>query len=1019
MATVTSLTEDKIQELVSGWEGVSLSQDELNALVSQLWVDNESHDAALTEFKNVTVPELADDVAAGSTKVSDLNDVTIPDLEAQLSAHDLNLTNLNTVELPLLGDRVHSNELWIIDLNETILPALYARLDTNDASVAELNTVTLPALNTRLTDLESGGGVDTTALEARLGDLEGKFPITGPDISADAITANHIGADQITASEIATGTITALEIAADTITANEIASRTITALELMADTITANEIATDTITANEIATDAITANEIAGRTITAAEIAVDAITANEIATDAITANEIAGRTITAAEIAVDAITANEIATDTITANEIATDAITANEIAGKTITAAEIAAGTITAAEVATDILVTNSLYSREGYIGKIEAQQINSGSMTAEIGVLGKLQVGLISIDPVTGIMVPGPKGTTVLSATGGDHRWAGAVDTDEVNINGGLTLNAENNQINGTLKLANVVVAPPVRPTVTGPIWPFTTPIGSDTLSITDSIDGTEWISVYVAAGSGAAQYSIRKYNKVTGAKTAEYRSGVDFNADYLPYCISRIGNYYFSICWRKSTGYWALMRHTADFSGFSTINNAITTSSANPGMPACGPNLINGRIVVVYSATSGTDIRYQEYDNVANSSPVISQLWDNTDTDGVRWWPSSNMPGCTGVVRGNIGYDGTEELATVIGSEAKFWNTTTKALKWTPETEEYLKGICKTVDNKFIYLGYNTYRPYEWVTEAPWATYDPHTFKYSWYDSKLAGTGQHETTPSPGTVFGATRWAAYQVETAAPSNTGQDDSPDSVRIYADDKLQPALAVGQTKIVYRTLSTTGAPPKDVNEFVGAAAYPGGIVSEATLTGQPNNPRLRMRGDGTGNWGDLVVDGTGKATIGGDTGWVPITLFANLWENYGGTWATVAYRKVGSRVFLRGLIRPPGNVTGTMFTLPSGFRPPTDQLLAAAVQEFAHTFDATGDASKNTGAVNNSTTPHTHSISAYDIQTKVIQNNTSCRVDVLSTGEVKFLGGADYDTSTWISMFGLSFFVD
>lgn len=115
MASVTSLTYDKIQELVSGWEGVTLGQNELNGLVQQLWDNNSTQDAKLSEFQDVILPALQADLAAGSIRVSDLNDNHLPGLEAKLDQHDLSLTNLNEVDIPALQLGIENNTQNLID----------------------------------------------------------------------------------------------------------------------------------------------------------------------------------------------------------------------------------------------------------------------------------------------------------------------------------------------------------------------------------------------------------------------------------------------------------------------------------------------------------------------------------------------------------------------------------------------------------------------------------------------------------------------------------------------------------------------------------------------------------------------------------------------------------------------------------------------------------------------------------------------------------------------------------------
>src|SRR3954471_15471582 len=55
------------------------------------------------------------------------------------------------------------------------------------------------------------------------------------------------------------------------------------------------------------------------------------------------------------------------------------------------------------------------------------------------------------------------------------------------------------------------------------------------------------------------------------------------------------------------------------------------------------------------------------------------------------------------------------------------------------------------------------------------------------------------------------------------------------------------------------------------------------------------------------------------------DTGWIAPTL-AGAWANHTpGTWAVAGYRRKNGIVYLKGLVK---SGTGTIFTLPNGFRP-------------------------------------------------------------------------------------------
>lgn len=294
MATVTSLTQTKIEELMAGWQGVELSQDEINMLISQLWTDVQGFDVSLQNFEDNVVPPLLAAQAANDIAINNLITNDIPNLEQELANNDLELQNLNTVTLPNLEARVNTNELWIIDLNDVTLPQLYADLAANQALIDDFNNVTLPQLNTDMAT------------------LNGKFPIGTVDIQDGAITADLMAADSVLANSIAAGAVVAGKIAADAVTANEIA----------ADAVTANEIAAGAVVAGKIAADAVTANEIAADSVTASELAAGAVVAGKIAADAVTANELAADSVTSTKIAAEAVTSEKVAARSITANQL-------------------------------------------------------------------------------------------------------------------------------------------------------------------------------------------------------------------------------------------------------------------------------------------------------------------------------------------------------------------------------------------------------------------------------------------------------------------------------------------------------------------------------------------------------------------------------------------------------------------------------------------------------------------------------------------------------------------------
>lgn len=168
------------------------------------------------------------------------------------------------------------------------LADLEDELDANTAAVALLTGTTIPGLNTALDDLTA----DLATASGDITALEGRFPVTAPDIAANAVTTNKLDALAVTAAKIAANTITAAQIAANTITAAQILAGTITALELGALSVTTVKLAANAVTAAKIAAGTITTNELAADSVTAVQILAGTVTSAEIATGAITADKL-------------------------------------------------------------------------------------------------------------------------------------------------------------------------------------------------------------------------------------------------------------------------------------------------------------------------------------------------------------------------------------------------------------------------------------------------------------------------------------------------------------------------------------------------------------------------------------------------------------------------------------------------------------------------------------------------------------------------------------------------------
>lgn len=128
------------------------------------------------------------------------------------------------------------------------------------------------------------------------------------------------------------------------------------------------------------------------------------------------------------------------------------------------------------------------------------------------------------------------------------------------------------------------------------------------------------------------------------------------------------------------------------------------------------------------------------------------------------------------------------------------------------------------------------------------------------------------------------------------------------------------------------------------------------------------------------------------------DTGWVDVT-FQNGWSNYGGVYQTVQYRRVGSKVILRGLAMG-GTIAAAIFTLPAGFRPLKRNIVAGVVNTSTFTSGAA-----STG------TAHTHSIANRDVAYRI-------NIDDNGTVALATPSGVTH-ANGYVSLSGIEFYLD
>jgi microcystin-dependent protein len=165
------------------------------------------------------------------------------------------------------------------------------------------------------------------------------------------------------------------------------------------------------------------------------------------------------------------------------------------------------------------------------------------------------------------------------------------------------------------------------------------------------------------------------------------------------------------------------------------------------------------------------------------------------------------------------------------------------------------------------------------------------------------------------------------------------------------------PPVAAGyrEPSYSYRSIATTNDPfwsNADANNRTSnqTAFHQHGFTTAGTGSGTAHNtlpPYVGLH---------FVIKAVAMGLI-PDTGWFTPTL-VNSWVNYGSGYAGPRYRRVGGITYLQGLVM---NGTGTIFTLPAGFRTTGGTLIfgvqTAAITSGRVDVDTAGNVLLNSGS--------------------------------------------------------------
>lgn len=845
------------------------------------------------------------------------------------------LEDLYTITLPAL-------QANLTELETVTLPAMQADLD-------ELNSLDLPALATSITDLNTA----LDAAEADVAALEGRFPITAPDIAADAITANEIAADAITANELAADSVTSDKILANTITANDIA----------ANTITANEIAANTITANEIAADAVTAVELAADSVIAGKIGADAITSREIQTGAITAGEIAAGTLEAGFVLAGSI---QVGIDTWTPNEglVFPGRMQVPAPYGQLITITGAPTGgsfTLTAGGVTTSSIAYNAsaatVQTAVRALGGAFTGAIVDGSAggpwTVDVGDTTPTRK-LARTSSLTG----GTSPEVVVSSLTNPPNFTGGVTATSLTVQKDFNLLGTSNQIKGLITLANGIVAPTVAPTMWqswDSVGQHAMPFGATDYGLTNHLTDSNLLLTAVAFFGGAIQ-SISKSN---GQYFIHMAQGNPASSNFKTWCvdfniaggITTVGSNYFVLgrddaaSRGANQGSWYVYKLDSNFD--KVAERLMFSNTGTHGNPIIGNDGAGNILVGVVAANSITGVVGLYLRSLTAGANFT------TDVIGFppHWSTFDNM------AVGDMGYLGLGNFdfgaSRYVFSLAAYKNTYVTDASGNRLSDAYV----------FPSAGGHTPRGMWWDGTRFWSygsdgTLYKHaassdlisartvTASYTWYDGDTSsGSTSHETSPSPSSSFTQAPRTFLNIQTELAPDSGvtdalQRDKANRVGIYAavgagTRRLQQYNGVDGSGVTIRTLrldtvSTGGQTESTPTGFLGATSSPGQIKTFGAVSGTGG---VIINGDGSVQLGTFQMNSDGSNVLGknlADTGWIDITLL-NGWVNYdsgttsGGSGRAAQYRKINGVVYFRGVIRS-GSNGGVWCVMPAGF---------------------------------------------------------------------------------------------
>lgn len=498
-------------------------------------------------------------------------------------------------------------------------------------------------------------------------------------------------------------------------------------------------------------------------------------------------------------------------------------------------------------------------LVERVGYQVEV-IQFLTRGTPPDTGGLTFPLQIGEITIDEAGGITVPNPTGTpTQLPADGSEAVFAGSVRTGDLTVNGGLTVNGAENDINGTLRLTNTFRDPTLGPTFrqsTGLFANGAIPnqgiLSADAWSMSRDTGSNAWVSTHWGTGS------IRRHSALGGYTTWTFSGYTCRGALYAE-------GFYWAIAQKSADKDWYLLKISTAGSLLGSVRVFVDTNIASGAIPAVGTD--NSGQIMCAAALTGSQVTIKRYTTalaVFGSSIVVN----HTTNRGVA---------LAGVGYAKIGPAGEARIWVLWnyyiarnGTNGYGGGTVDREIKSTNCRGLHIDDPLGSGQLYAYLLNYDY-----WVADKTPINYFTGITSacYTWYDND--GT-THESARSPilTTSTMEVDWRYVVLSADPPPDDGTAEAPNSVRFYlkrgsgswyleATDTANPfsqTIVAGQGSVVT---------PPTVSTFPDASAQPGYFASEAVHDyGDGEGPveRFRVDGGGNGRWDQIVVGPGGTA---------------------------------------------------------------------------------------------------------------------------------------------------------